>query len=335
MDKTKLYKYYNIGIRSAIIIAAIILLYFELSKISIFEYQYIVQEYFQKKEFLIVFFIVLIMMPLNWSIEAAKWRYIVSTKEKISFPLALKAIFAGASVSSLSPNRVGDFLGRVFVLKKISFLQGTFITLIGSYAQTLISITLGFFAMLFLAFNRTDWDVSELYFVFALSGLLIAVFIFLYYKISILTRIIPRKWKRIYGYIQVLSTYKFPELTVVLSYSLLRYFIFSTQFVLMLWAVGFHFPIIHLYVLVSTIFFINMFRPSVALIEFAIRGAVSVSVMIEYYNYFLDKSADNDLNSAVIIASTLIWFINIILPALIGLFFIKDIKFFKLRKTTS
>ena len=335
MDKTKLYKYYNIGIRSVIIITALVFLYFELSKISIFEYQELVQEYFQQREFLILFFIVLLMMPLNWSIEAAKWRYIVSTKEKISFPLALKAIFAGASVSSLSPNRVGDFLGRVFVLKKISFLQGTFITLIGSYAQTLISITLGFFAMLFLAFNRTDWDVSELYLVFSLAGLLIALIIFLYYKISILSRIIPRKWKRVYGYIQVLSTYKFPELTVVLAYSFLRYTIFSTQFVIMLWAVGFHLPILHLYILVSTIFFINMFRPSVALIEFAIRGAVSVSVMYEYYNYFLDSSAGQMPEATVIIASTLIWFINIILPALIGLFFIKDIKFFKLRRTNT
>ena len=330
MDKTKLYKYYNIGIRLGIIIIAIVLLYFELSKISIFEYQHLFSTYFHNPKFLTLLAIIIFLMPINWSIEAIKWRYIVSAKEQISFPLALKAIFAGASVSALSPNRVGDFLGRVFVLKKVSFLQGTFITLIGSYAQTLISIILGFLAILFLAFHRADWEVSEMYIVYILSGVLIATAIFLYYKISIISQIIPRKWKRVYGYIQVLSTYKFHELSVILSLSLLRYLVFSTQFVIMLWAVEIHIPIFHLFVLVSTIFFVNMFRPSIALLEFAIRGAVSVSVMYEYYEYFLHQSFENE--SSVIIASTLIWFINIIIPAIIGLFFIKDLRFFKLRK---
>ena len=335
MDKTKLYKYYNIGIRSAIIIAAIVLLYFELSKNSVFEYQHLLTNYFQSPKFLGLFVIVVLMMPINWSIEAAKWRFIVSSKEQISFPLALKAIFAGASVSALSPNRVGDFLGRVFVLKKTPFLQGAFITLIGSYAQTLISIVIGFLAMLFLAFHRSDWDVNEMYFIYILAGLLIAITIFLYYKVSVLSRIVPKKWKRIYGYIQVLSTYKFPELSVILLYSLVRYMVFSTQFVIMLWAVGIQLPLFHLYVLVSTIFLINMFRPSVALVEFAIRGAVSISVMMEYYDYILGQSFEDKSAVAVVIASTLIWFINIIIPAIIGLFFIKDMKFFKLRKTSN
>ena len=287
MDKTKLYNYYNIGIRSAIIIAALVLLYFELSKKSLFEYQGLLTEYFQNTEFLWLFGVVILLMPINWSIEAVKWRYIVSSKEQISFPLALKAIFAGASVSSLSPNRVGDFLGRVFVLKKVSFLQGTFITLIGSYAQTLISISLGFIAMLFLAFHRTDWDVSQLYFVFILSGLFIVIIIFLYYKISVLSRIIPRKWKRIYGYIQVLSTYKYPELSSILSFSLLRYFIFSTQFVLMLWAVGIHIPFVHLYILVSTIFFINMFPSIIIIIKFKFIKFLFRKKTKEFSNCFI------------------------------------------------
>jgi uncharacterized membrane protein YbhN (UPF0104 family) len=335
MHKTKLYKYYNIGIRSAIIIAAIVLLYRELSTKSIFEYSDLLKNYFQDSTFIWIFILVLFLMPLNWSLEALKWRYIVASKEQISFSLALKAIFAGTSVSSLSPNRVGDFLGRVFVLKKVSFLQGAFITLIGSYAQTLISIILGFFAVVFLAFMHSNMYTSDLYFVFIISFLIIILFIFLYYKISILTRIVPRKWKRVYGYIQVFSQYKYPELSVILAYSLVRYIVFSTQFVLMLWAVGFHIPVLHLFVLVSAIFFINMFRPSIALIEFAVRGMVSVGVFIEYYSYSLNKDFTSFDDSNVIIASTLIWFINIILPALIGLFFIKDMKFFKYRKGTS
>ncbi len=331
MDKAKLYKYYNIGIRSTIIIVALVLLYRELSNKNISEYSDILENYFQNPRFLWVLGIVILLMPINWSIEALKWKYIVSSREEISFPLALKAIFAGATVSSLSPNRVGDFLGRVFVLKKISFLQGAFITLIGSYAQTLISIIVGFLAIVFWAFKIPYWgSLDKLYLLLAVSTLFLIIIIFLYYKISVLIQIVPKSWKRIYGYIQVLSKYKYPELSIILSYSLLRYFVFSSQFVLMIWAVGLPIPIIHLYLLVSTIFIINMFRPSIALVEFAIRGAVSVGVISAYYTHFF--GIEFLLSVDIILASTLIWFINIIIPAIIGLLFIKDMKFFKLRK---
>ncbi len=333
MDKTKLYKYYNIGIRSAIIIAAIVLLYFELSKNSVFEYQHLLTNYFHSPKFLSLFAIVVLMMPINWSIEAAKWRFIVSSKEQISFPLALKAIFAGASVSALSPNRVGDFLGRVFVLKKISFLQGTFITLIGSYAQTLISLFIGFIAFVYFEFHDPYMVDMNHYLLLGLPALLIFGLLIFYFKISIISGFIPKKWLKINSYVDVLSKYRFRELSVVLAYSFVRYLVFSTQFVIMIWAIGIHLPIVHLYMIVSTIFFINMFRPSIAIIEFAIRGAVSVAVMEMYSTFFLSQTAGDHSN--IIIASTLIWFVNIIIPAIIGLFFIKDLKFFKRRKVAN
>jgi len=333
MDKTKLYKYYNIGIRSAIIIAAIVLLYFELSKKSIFEYRDLLESYFNNETFIWLFVLVILLMPVNWFLEAAKWRYIVSTKEQISFSLAVKAIFAGASVSALSPNRIGDFLGRVFVLKKISFLQGAFITLIGSFAQTLVSLIVGFLAFAYLEFFDPNAVNTNNFLLLSIPAILIFIILFIYYKISILSKIIPKKWRKLRIYVEILSQYQFPQLNTVLLYSLIRYLVFSTQFVIMLWAVGINFPIFHLYIIVFTIFFINMFRPSIALIEFAVRGAVSVAVMDAYYAFFLDKGPAEHTN--IVIASTLIWMINIILPAFIGLFFIKDIKFFKHRKANT
>ena len=333
MNKTKLYKYYNIAIQSVIIIAAVVLLYGELSAKNILEYRDLIKIYFESATFTWLFIAVVILMPINWFLEAAKWRYIVSSKEHISFPLAIKAIFAGASVSALSPNRIGDFLGRVFVLEKVSFLQGVFITLIGSFAQTLISLIIGFMAFSFFEVYDPNTAGTNNLLLLSIPGLLILFLLFLYFKISILSRFIPQKWQKIHNYVNILSEYRFKELSIILLYSFIRYIVFSGQFVIMLWAVGFHFPIYHLFAIVSTIFFINMFRPSVAIVEFAIRGAVSVAVMNMYYVFFLDKAPIDHSN--VVIASTLIWMVNIILPAIIGLFFIKDMKFFKQGKTST
>ncbi len=118
MDKTKLYKTYNIIIRSVIIILALWFLYDSFTEKNLFLYRDLLGEYLTRSTFLLAIAIVLLMMPLNWGIEAQKWRYIMEPKEEISFWRASKGVLAGASVSSLSPNRIGDFLGRVFVLKK-------------------------------------------------------------------------------------------------------------------------------------------------------------------------------------------------------------------------
>jgi hypothetical protein len=327
MDKTKLYKTYNIIIRSAIIIGALWFLYVAFKEKDLLSYERMLADYFQDASFLKIFIIIVLLMPLNWGIEAQKWRYIVESKEEISFWRAAKGVLAGASVSSLSPNRIGDFLGRVFVLKKTNFLQGTFITLIGSYAQTLVSFVFGFLSVSYLLLQHNLWELNDFYLIQILGFLLILVLVFLYYKISVLSQVVPRSWKRIYEYIQIFSTYKYPELSITLAYSILRYFVFSTQFVLLLWATGLHIPVVHLYILVFSIFFLNMIRPSIALVEFAIRGAISITVFRFYGDYIMPSLQFED--AQIFIASTLIWFVNIILPALIGLLFIKDLTFFK------
>ncbi len=327
MDKTKLYKTYNIIIRSAIIIGALWFLYVAFEEKDLLSYENMLIAYFREPSFIKTFVLIVLLMPLNWGIEAQKWRYIVESREEISFWLAVKGVLAGASVSALSPNRIGDFLGRVFVLKKTNFLQGTFITLIGSYAQTLVSFIFGFLSVSYLLLQHNLWELNDFYLIQILGILLIVILIFLYFKISVLSQIVPKSWKRIYEYIQVFSTYKYPELSITLAYSILRYFVFSTQFVLLLWAVGLHIPIVHLYILVFSIFFLNMIRPSIALVEFAIRAAISITVFRFYGDYIMPEMQFDD--AQVFIASTLIWVVNIILPALIGLLFVKDLTFFK------
>ena len=327
MDKTKLYKTYNIIIQSVIIIAALWFLYDAFNEKDIFSYEDLLIDYFSRSDFLWAFMMVVALMPVNWGIEAQKWRYIVETREEISFWRAAKGVLAGASVSSLSPNRVGDFLGRVFVLKKTRFLQGTFITLIGSYAQTLVSFVFGFIAIIYLLLQHSLWEEKYFILLQIIGILLIIVLLFLYYRISVLAQIVPKKWKRISEYIQVFSSYKYTELSIILAYSILRYLVFSSQFVLLLWAVGFHISIVQLYILVSSIFFLNMLRPSIALLEFVIRGAISITVFRFYADYIMPGLKFDD--AQVFIASTLIWLVNIILPAIIGLIFIKDLRFFK------
>ena len=61
---------------------------------------------------------VILMMFLNWLVEALKWRYMISKIENISIMTAYRAVFTGITVSTFTPNRIGEYGGRVFCLEK-------------------------------------------------------------------------------------------------------------------------------------------------------------------------------------------------------------------------
>ncbi|HEX3769166.1 MAG TPA: hypothetical protein VHT72_12360, partial [Puia sp.] len=53
------------------------------------------------------------LMVINWSLETAKWKIALMPIQTVSFFRALKAILAGTCIASFTPNRVGEYLGRM------------------------------------------------------------------------------------------------------------------------------------------------------------------------------------------------------------------------------
>lgn len=270
-------------------------------------------------------------MPINWSLEALKWKLLLKKKEHVPFFVALKAIFSGASISAVTPNRTGDYFGRIFVLKKTKFWEGVFITLIGSYAQTITTLLFGgiaifgFIAPSLLTSENVDGH-RLIYFQYAYFSIL-TILIILYYRISLIAKLVPHKWIKVSNYVNIFIKFKFKELSIALLISILRYLVFSTQFYILLFAVGIDFLSPYQAMLfTSAIFLINTIRPSIALLEVGIRGSVAIFVM----GLFLGNNDTNThLENSVLVASSILWMINIIVPAIIGLLFIKDLRFFK------
>ena len=50
--------------------------------------------------------VIILMMFLNWFLEALKWRFLISKIEQISIKRSIRAIFSGITVSAFTPNRV-------------------------------------------------------------------------------------------------------------------------------------------------------------------------------------------------------------------------------------
>ena len=142
----------NIGflLKSIIVFMTLYFLYNQLIKrTSLQEFQ-IAEIFFYIKKKLGIFILVVLMMCLNWFVEALKWRYLISKIENITIIRSIKAVFSGITVSTFTPNRVGEYGGRVFFLEKADRIQAVLITVIGSMSQLITTILFGSIGVFFI-----------------------------------------------------------------------------------------------------------------------------------------------------------------------------------------
>ncbi len=332
----KLRKTGNIFIRIAIVVIVYLYIYFEIfyrRNLSILSD--LIKDVFESRLLLTFLISATILMTANLLIEAAKWQYLIARVEKISLYTAVKAVFTGLSVSIFTPNRVGEFLGRVFFLDKTKPIEGIFMTVIGSLSQLLVTLVVGSIALaFFLPIYYPPYDFStELMmgalYVFGFFANI--VFLGLYFNISFITdlskRIIKPQWKHMQHYIEVFSAYHTSELLRVLLMSLFRYAIFSMQFFLFLKAFGVPISLSEALMVIPVIYIITTAIPTIALSELGVRGSVSIFFIGVFMHGHPLGVADLELR--VFAASTAIWLINIALPALVGTAFVFRLRFIK------
>jgi uncharacterized membrane protein YbhN (UPF0104 family) len=281
-------------------------------------------------------------MILNWGIEALKWSLLIRKIEKIAWIRSFKAVLTGVAVSSFTPNRVGDYFGRVFILEKAARIEGIFVTIVGSMSQLLVTFLAGTSCifLLFLGHHEILLDFfnipSYLYTWFLWGGGILilgldVLFVLLFLNISLLdtlaSRLKGKVLEKITSYIHVLSAYATRELVIVILLSALRFFVFSTQMFLLLRAFAVDIPYLNAMVIIGVIFFAITLIPTVAIAELGIRGSVSLFLIGVYYGNPADMP--DGIAMGVVAASTSLWLINLAIPALVGAIFAFNLKFFR------
>jgi uncharacterized membrane protein YbhN (UPF0104 family) len=334
--KTKVRKTWNLLISLTIFVVTYGFIYYEIFyKRDFFSFLSAFDEITRKPGFWTSLVWIMLLMIVNWGIETKKWQYLISKIEQLSWIKAFQAVLTGVSVSTFTPNRIGDFVGRAFILEKGSHIEGILVTVLGSMSQLLVTILTGTVAYLisiplFLDMNGILKD----YLYYGLMTLVIfldLLLLFLYFNISFLSvlreKIMRFRLRKYRAYLRVFSLYRFRELFVTLLLSILRYAVFSFQyyFLLKLFGVPISFP--EGILLVSLIFFFVSVIPTVALTELGIRD----SVALYFISLYLSKKGilDDVIPVGVLSATTLIWIINLAIPAIAGTFFVFRLKFFR------
>ena len=335
----KLNKTYNILIRLAILVFTFYFLYEQLFyKHDLSSFIKNIEAVIRSKNFGIPAVIVVLLLPVNLLLESLKWQYLMQKLERVTMTGAFKAILTGISVSIFLPNRVGDYLGRVFILKKADRLQATLATILGSMAQLLTTILFGLTAVAFFlprwispdsSLNRWAF-VGLLFSIFVVSAVM--VFAFLNFRIfSVLLKSISgRAYKKIAHYAEVFSWYSVKELFYVLLISLIRYLVFSLQFFLLLKIFQIHIGYLHAMMVIGFIYLLMSIIPTIALSEIGVRGSVSLYAFGLFFG--TTTTLPEGLSRSIVAASSALWLINLALPALSGLFFTFKLRFFRNNK---
>jgi hypothetical protein len=271
-------------------------------------------------EIITVISIVLLLMLLNWGLEALKWKRLLSQVEKLSIWRAIESVFCGLTWAVFTPNRIGEYGGRVFFLSPKRRVIGIVAMAVGNIGQMVLTNVFGAICICIFICRFVHLDYRLLYALVVLSVMFCLFFIVFYFNIRWLNGLLlsmrfTRKYKKFYS---ILGRYQKAELFKILMFCLARYLVFSTQyFIMFYWLI----PDLHyldILMMVCILFFVQSTLPSLDLFDIGVR-----SVTASYFFSFVTKQ-----DVAVIACTASIWLINIIIPAILGSYFVFKLNFF-------
>lgn len=267
---------------------------------------------FQKDtpSFLLYTTALLCLMGINWSLESLKWKISLSGFHQISFFKSVLGIILGLSVAIFTPNRSGEYIGRIWVLPKHTHIKAIAATIFASMNQLSVTFFCGIIALMVWQQNHTipfifdneksiKWIVIGGFFIIIVS--LMALLLFK-------KKQLPEIKKHILTFIDVFFSYSFKKIFSIWGLSFIRYQIFVFQYWILLHFFNAPIPIFELYSGLGIMYLTMALLPILTFAEPAVRTALSL--------LFLGVFTTNE--AGIISASIALWIINLVIPSLIG-----------------
>lgn len=253
-------------------------------------------------------------MPINWYLESKKWQILMSPHSKLTLLEALKTVLAGIAMGIATPARIGEYGGRLLTSDPDHKAEVISATLLGSIAQNLCNVVVGLlFSYYFLKsiFHVTYSDHITFSMV---VGLQIVLLFLIYYKMPKVAQFVERffRWKyflKISSKLKSLDLYTVPILNKIILISGLRYSIYFAQYYLILLFLDVQYEFLQLSGGIASIYLIQTGIPMPAFLSILARGELAILVW----------SSLGIIELTALIATFILWFVNLIFPSLIGL----------------
>ncbi len=264
--------------------------------------------------------IILLLTPINWAFEAWKWQKLALKVEKISFWEAYRGVLVGLTFATATPMMIGDYAGKILMLKSDKRLQSIGAILLGNSLQMYVSLLFGTASYLFFVI----WAKPEPIWLHISIVLLLAtclVFgVFLSLNLSNINHFLSKNsiFEYLKKYLKVLENYHISELKTLFIIATSRYLVFSLQFLLMFKIFQINLLDTVLLVGIGIIFLTKTLISALnSLGDLSVRELTS----IYYFSYFGANIA------SVSSATFMIWLMNVLFPIIIGSVFVLQVKF--------
>lgn len=261
------------------------------------------------------FVLCLILMPLNWGLETEKWRILLRPELILPFRRALAGILTGISVSLFTPNRIGEYGGRLLLIPADKSWLGLAATLTGNIAQWIILLIGGLWGAAMVGPKLLPWmeDLPGWYSSVLWGG--VTILPILYTQMGRLTNWLKsrnwrklRQWRQWPKLEQALIGYKKGKLIAILVIAFCRYLIYSSQYLFLLYAFGVEVNAMEGLAGIALIFLIQSSVPLPPFMALVARGELAVLLWASY-----------GANELAVLASTFsLFIINLLIPALLG-----------------
>jgi hypothetical protein len=264
--------------------------------------------------------LVLVLMPLNWLFETQKWLTLLRKIESISFYQALKVVLVGLSLSLFTPNRVGEYGGRVMMVSKGNRLHAVWATMVGISSQWIVLVVGGWWALMG-AFYLDFMPINSILLgsLILIGGLASTFLLVIYFNLKQLVLYAGRfKWTQKWSKKMSDSPFDYytnRELIQALMYSGIRYLIYSFQYLCLLYFFGFQASIFATFLGILIVYLLQTgipLPPSTGLL-----GRGNIALLIFGYLSIIEGAT-----VAILSATFSLWMLNVVLPSLLGAFFI-------------
>lgn len=255
------------------------------------------------------FFTILGLTFLNLFCEVEKWTTLMGFS-KLSRLRALQAVLIGMCAGFLTPNRFGEFAGRAVGLPKPYRVKGSVMTFVGSGLQSMVTLSAGAVGLLFYPvfpiLPEIAWFTPRMGVLFVASLLVFVLLVF--YKNRITGTL--KSW------FNQVKTIPLQVISKSFFWAVVRYMVFSTQFVIALYCTGFSGSVYTAYAGVFLLYFIQTYIPFTAMGELGVREILAILI----FGPFMEVSL------LAAFASFMVWMANVGIPVAIGAIYIKFFK---------
>lgn len=238
----------------------------------------------------------------NRYLEILKWQNLVSFLQPITVGESAKQVLGALTAGIFTPNGVGEYAGKALYFEKLNTKKVIFLNLICNGIQMLLTVVFGTAGLIILGYWQ--WGL-------AIVGLLLSLLL-----ASFVSKRITVRGYSIEKLVRKINEIPKPIHHKNILYGVLRYLVFSHQYYFLFLAFDVDLPYVTMMASIAAVYFLASSLPSFQFLDFAVKGSMAV--------FFFGKLGVNEW--IVVFISTLMWFLNVVLPVVLGSYFVLKFK---------